>query len=353
MKNKRYIKHVMGEFGYNMDSDIILTATDNTGYIYFTDENGVQLKVKYDSAAPINVDPTNWDYEGILTSETYDGVAVGYIADEQYGTLDPANTYINIFAYLTGAVPGFNMNSLIFMINSEYKSSLDIINVEIDDVSYDLVGELNPNMGYVYVIENIMVNPLTVGDHNIKIRYGELILLSDNTEIEISGTSEIIETIDNNNHYIQLFDSGVTYQQIVDDIKSTDESSQIYRFYPDKGVLITDLSLIFADGSYLRVSAENGTQQNYSINTELIWDMSGELPDATINIQYDVNLLVSGGLKPYNFSKGAGDLPSGFYIEENKLYGTTSNPGDYTFDIVCTDFSGESVELPCTLTVIM
>jgi hypothetical protein len=175
------------------------------------------------------------------------------------------NTYIYIFAYSTESIPEFDINSLIFMINSEYKSSLDMITVEIDSVSYDLIKETNPYMGYVYVIKNVMNNPLTVGNHNVKIRYGELIPLSDNTEIEINGTSEIIETIDNTNHYIQLFDSGVSYQEIMDDIKSTDESSQIYSFHSKKGGIITNLSLIFSRGSYLRVSAEDRTRQNYSI----------------------------------------------------------------------------------------
>jgi hypothetical protein len=48
MKNKRYVKQVLGDFGYNMNSDIILSATDNNGYVHFTErKNGNEFKIIY------------------------------------------------------------------------------------------------------------------------------------------------------------------------------------------------------------------------------------------------------------------------------------------------------------------
>jgi hypothetical protein len=351
MKNKRYIKHVMGEFGYN-NNNVILTGTDNAGYIYFTDENGVQLKVKYDSVAPINVDPTNWDYEGILTSDTYADVVFGYFEfvgeggeTVQYGSIDPLDTNINIFGYLSDEKDPFSANTLIFKLNNNYRSTLDEININIDGELYNVVEKYFDDMGFAYIIENVMVNPLTVGNHDIKIRYGELITLSDNTDIKTTDEN-VVSEVDNTGLTVTVMLAGITtVGQVRASLSSDDGSTQTYTFYNEEGIEIEDDEHILGKNDYLIVTAEDETTAEYTpaLSYFVIGSFEMDLPIG-VEIMPIMLETVGSNYTPIVINVSSGSLPDGLTLANNTITGTPTRADNGSFRLQATDAEGNLSE---------
>jgi uncharacterized protein YhjY with autotransporter beta-barrel domain len=67
------------------------------------------------------------------------------------------------------------------------------------------------------------------------------------------------------------------------------------------------------------------------------------LPDATVGSAYTQALLADGGSAPYRFALLTGDLPAGLVLSEAGLIeGTSTQAGDYIFDVRATDAGGFS-----------
>lgn len=77
------------------------------------------------------------------------------------------------------------------------------------------------------------------------------------------------------------------------------------------------------------------------------------LPAATSGQPFSVSMSVSGGRLPYAWSLASGTLPTGFQLNSSSglLTGTTSNTGNFLFDVSVTDASGQTTTDSRTLTV--
>src|SRR5712691_10388908 len=64
------------------------------------------------------------------------------------------------------------------------------------------------------------------------------------------------------------------------------------------------------------------------------------LPDATLNKSYSQLLNVTGGTSPYTFTLTSGSLPTGMRIFGDRLIGTPTVAGSFSFQITATDFNG-------------
>jgi len=71
---------------------------------------------------------------------------------------------------------------------------------------------------------------------------------------------------------------------------------------------------------------------------------STELPYATTGSDYSHNLLVDGGLKPYNYSITAGTLPDGLTLDNitGEISGVASTTGVYNFTVMVSDANADT-----------
>jgi hypothetical protein len=65
--------------------------------------------------------------------------------------------------------------------------------------------------------------------------------------------------------------------------------------------------------------------------------LDGRLPEAFVGEQYDAAFRPAGGLRPYTFELGAGELPPGLSLVQGGIRGVPTRPGSYSFTITVSD----------------
>ena len=70
---------------------------------------------------------------------------------------------------------------------------------------------------------------------------------------------------------------------------------------------------------------------------------SAALPDATVGLPYQGNLVASGGKDPYDW-KGTGDLPPGLSVANGAVSGTPTTAGTYNIPVIVVDAEGTAVD---------
>jgi hypothetical protein len=79
-------------------------------------------------------------------------------------------------------------------------------------------------------------------------------------------------------------------------------------------------------------------------------------PKATVGVSYSTNLFASGGCQPYTWSIAAGQLPPGLGLVlsnryGNRIAGTPTTKGTYTFTEAVTDSTGLHAAKQVSITV--
>jgi Putative Ig domain len=83
----------------------------------------------------------------------------------------------------------------------------------------------------------------------------------------------------------------------------------------------------------------------------LITNPTQELRAGTVGEPYAATLFADGGVPPYRWSIVAGALPDGLELRDNRISGTPTNPGTFTFTARVTDKAGTSTEQALSITV--
>jgi len=70
---------------------------------------------------------------------------------------------------------------------------------------------------------------------------------------------------------------------------------------------------------------------------------TASLPNAQVNVAYDVTLTATGGTLPYTWSVSAGTLPTGLVLETTgRLHGTPTQSGNRSVTFRVTDAAAPS-----------
>lgn len=82
-------------------------------------------------------------------------------------------------------------------------------------------------------------------------------------------------------------------------------------------------------------------------------NISGSLPQGTVNASYKAALTVTGGTSPYRFSVASGQLPNGVQLAESSgtFSGTPTASGNFNFAVSVSDASGHSQQKPLQIAV--
>lgn len=80
--------------------------------------------------------------------------------------------------------------------------------------------------------------------------------------------------------------------------------------------------------------------------------LGGSLEDAYLGEPYESSFRPAGGLRPYEFELGEGELPPGLTLTDGVLRGTPTELGNFTFTIILTDANLSSTFLEHRLRVL-
>jgi hypothetical protein len=92
---------------------------------------------------------------------------------------------------------------------------------------------------------------------------------------------------------------------------------------------------------------------NYLQASNSALNVSGSLPQATVNTSYKAALTVTGGTSPYTFSVASGQLPDGVQLAHTSgtFSGTPTASGKFSFAVSVSDAGGHSLQKPLQIAV--
>lgn len=83
----------------------------------------------------------------------------------------------------------------------------------------------------------------------------------------------------------------------------------------------------------------------------VITNQSSTLPSGTRGSSYTASLFADGGIKPYTWSIVAGQLPPGLGLSGNRIQGTPTTAGTFTFTARVRDSGGQEATKEFSITV--